>query len=1419
MSMDDKLNMTQEQDSNRGWILLAFWLAGIGYSILNFILYRQSGGQWQLLATNIMAISFSIAAGIGTWLNARGKQHAGMALTLVAFALSTLILNIFADNLGLITGIGVILLVTIIAGKSLPQREATIVNILGIFVGLISIVIDLYDLIPFRYNTPTLTTLTPWFIIPLVTIALLTVLRDFNNYSLRAKLLAGFGLLSLLTAGSLAFYSAYVNRQNLEQSIAAEMGGQAGNNALIIGELLHKQLETLQILAINSTVQTALQEKNAQYTGNDAEIEAQLLALDEQWRDADDADDLIVDHLTHPVVQELVNFRELFPSHAEIFLTDRYGGLLGTIERTSDYFQADEGWWTSTFRDGVGGRFISQPLFDESSNITGIQFGTPIYDDQQVVIGVLRSTYSLEKIGEVLSHRHDTTVGTDTDVTIFLPDNKELFVIDNVDDPENPLIVITELDDFDIHEFVQDAFVHDEDSGGMVEEDHQEDSHQHAPASSEGETTLAIHDHEGVSKYLIAFHIHDSIRSPEIETLDWVVGVEREVTTVVDLLETGNRQVTLLSIVLVGLTGLGALALAQYFSNPLLQLSQAATKLGMGDLNVRSDYIGRDEIGTLSSTFNQMASQLELTLTGLEDQVQARTRDLLLAVEIGQELAEVQETDKLLEKSVSTLQHKFDLYHAQIYLVDSTGQELLLRGAAGKVGQTLLKRGHRLPIGPGSINGTAAATRKPVVVSDTVRSNLHLRNPELPLTRSEITVPMVSGDKLLGVLNLQSDKANELSNEKLPVFAAIANQLTASIENASLFTEAVQAQRLLESQTKMLLHEGWADFMNAIEQDEHMGYSFDLTHLQPIDATDEFAENKNDQLAQPIMVSDLPVGIIQVESGEKKFWSKADSELVEAVAQQVSVQIEGLRLLAQADRYRDEAEQAVQRLTREGWESYQKRKGGVVGYNYDQNRVVPIEGELLDDAGISQDLLVRNQVVGKLAIDGISQTDEHTKQFVDTVAEQLSAHIENLRLTEEIETALLETEQQAKHLSALNEMSNEMVQATSIQEISNIVVDRLGKVVDNHHVTVLLYDERASRLVVNALAGRVGNIQVGTVMPVYNTVAGNAIDQRKIITIANTSQSQLIDAQLFNRLKLRSLVAVPLQSGSYIIGSINVARKAPDAFSAQEITLLQQVASLTSATAENQNLLKQTESALATTELINDIGLQLSAAESVSGLLDVLITSPVLSQSESAVIGLIERDRTSENLQWLKTVAVWHNDSSNGKFAVGDQYKLLDNPAIVRLLNAPTEPLIYEDATADDSFTPQEQAYFKSLNIYGYVVMPLVVGNQLVGSLAFSWDKPHRFSDEDGRFLGALVSVVGAVFQNQNLLEQTRQRAENERRLREITERLYSATNLDTILQMAAEEVGRTLGRKTRIQLGNGNSATVEKVHETNGTG
>ncbi len=231
---------------------------------------------------------------------------------------------------------------------------------------------------------------------------------------------------------------------------------------------------------------------------------------------------------------------------------------------------------------------------------------------------------------------------------------------------------------------------------------------------------------------------------------------------------------------------------------PAERLTETARRLAEGNLEERVQVEWADEFGLLATAFNEMAERLQNSYAELEQQVAERTRALQEAnyaiqrraihletsAEVSRVITSIFDVDQLLRQTVDLIRDRFGFYHAGIFLLDETGEWAVLREATGEAGAQMKAQGHRLAVGDTSMVGWTALHRQPRISLYVEEDAVRFANPLLPLTRSEVALPLMVGDRLLGVVNVQSTEEAAFDEDDVRSLQSMANQIAVAIENA-----------------------------------------------------------------------------------------------------------------------------------------------------------------------------------------------------------------------------------------------------------------------------------------------------------------------------------------------------------------------------------------------------------------------------------------------------------------------------------------------------------------------------------------------------------------------------------------------------------------------------------------------------------
>ncbi len=643
---------------------------------------------------------------------------------------------------------------------------------------------------------------------------------------------------------------------------------------------------------------------------------------------------------------------------------------------------------------------------------------------------------------------------------------------------------------------------------------------------------------------------------------------------------------------------------------PIGLLTETASAIAAGDLSREAEVTSQDEIGTLATTFNSMTRQLRDLIGSLENRVAERTQSLELAADVGRSVSQVRALDVMLKDAAEIIRSRFDLYYVQVYMTNPAQNTLVLQSGTGLVGAELVGRGHKLPLDTGSINGLAAVEKHSVVISDTLASTTFRPNPLLPDTRSEMAVPLLVGNKIVGVLDLQSRQPGALNEDLLPAFEALAGQLAIAIQNAQLLAEADLARGEVERQARRMVRGNWEEYLDAVHLPEKTGFVFEKNVVRPLDEMVEIEPPaEGSALVAPISVTGEQLGSLVVETADQ---SPQNAELVRIVARQVAQQIENLRLLDSAERYRSEAEAASRRSTIEGWRQYiGSTSGKKIGYMYDSNTVRPDDiDHRLYEAGLNLPIKIREETVGNLSLMGVESKDNKSYELASAVADRLGAHIETLRLIEETKKSQVELDNRARQLAAVASISTVSSREQDIDKMLHTVVHLTQRQFGLYHAHIFLHDETTANLKIVACGWKEGDIHEGTdgtaVIPLdlEQSLVARAARTRQVV-IANDVKNE--PDWMPNPLlpETASEMAIPLVIGDQLLGVLDVQSDHTNAFTEEDASIQSTLAAQVATSLQNARSYTQAQQQAQREAMLNAISQKIQGATSVEAVLQI----------------------------------------------------------------------------------------------------------------------------------------------------------------------------------------------------------------------
>ncbi len=930
-----------------------------------------------------------------------------------------------------------------------------------------------------------------------------------------------------------------------------------------------------------------------------------------------------------------------------------------------------------------------------------------------------------------------------------------------------------------------------------------------------------------------------------VEGTPWTLIVLEDATTALADVEHFSVTFVLVSGTIIAILLVFLYASSTLVIRPLTQAAAIADRVTAGDYTARIPIRSEDEIGRLSQAVNTMTGQLLTTIDSLEERFQERSRNLEVAGEIATIAAGISDVEVLLTRAVALISERFDFYHVQVFLVNQAGDAADLIVSTGEAGRKMLAERWSLAVGSASVIGQVTAQGKPVIALDTAGAEVtHRPNPHLPETRSEMALPMIYGNAVIGALDIQSTAPNAFTPEDVRIFEVLANQLAVAVNNARQLTETHRQIARAEELNRRLTRTAWDTFTQSQTEDLEQFIS------AAGDAPD--LASHAGAVSAPIAVRGEVIGTLTTAPATGSPFSPDEVALIQAVAERISLAVENARLvtetqasLAETERlYRasqiirnagsvSEAMVVLQSLLIEYSPStvdvYLLQSGQPLrAHHWDAVTGTAPEPALLtaDEIGggafwdapalfleeisaaapqdafvrayaaqtgakamLSVPLNLRNESTGRLvmAFPARRSFPRADRDYLTAVADQTAIVVDNWTLLQRTQDSLEETQVLYEAGSAIADMSD-------AAGILQVIAERATPASVTTAQLLLLrgtsWDDPAAQVEVAATWSRDGlaSAPAGIHFSADQYPGWAEIATATLLAIENTEEDARLSEESRRRypaLGQHALVVVPLEAAGTPVGALVFGFQKPHAHSERELRIYQSLAELATVSLENIRLLEQTQRRARQLQTSAEISRAATQILDIDELLPLVVNQIKNTFNYDHVqVFLIDDTGTNAVLRASTGEIGQTMLRLNWTLAIGSD-------SVIGQTMANNAPVIALD-TADAEVVHRPNPYLPDTR--SEMAIPLASRERVVGALDVQSNQPGAFTGEDVAILTSLAEQVAVALDNARLFQETQnytialsEQVYNLQSVLEASQNFTTMLSADEILTTAAE--------------------------------
>ncbi len=675
--------------------------------------------------------------------------------------------------------------------------------------------------------------------------------------------------------------------------------------------------------------------------------------------------------------------------------------------------------------------------------------------------------------------------------------------------------------------------------------------------------------------------------------------------------------------------------------------------------------------------------------------------------------------------------------------------------------QTLIR-----PYGVKGIYHAAVETGKPHLVGtqeEAVKLGIYpVASPgaESDLNESVIVVPIMKNGRVIGATSVQSYKQYAYDESDVRLLTTLTNSMSVALENARLFDETQRLLKETEERNAELA------VINSIQQ----GIAAELDFQGIIDLV-------GDELRR--LFNEADIGI---------YWYDQQANLVEYLY----LYEHGERVAIPARPPQPDG--VMETLIK-------TRRPLILNNQTDLEAfgMKALPGTKAGKALASVPIIGRDRVLGGIGLENFERENAFGAaelRLLTTVAHSMGTALENARLFDETQRLLKETEERNAELAIINSVQEGLAMQLDFQGIVELIGEKVGGIFAADTTEVLMYDVDRDWISNTYYVDRGERIPLSDRPAPRPSLGFTVLDTRKPLILGTSEEAAKYGAIRVPRVgaevdENESYLGVPILTGNKPIGLINVQSYQQNAYSQDDLRLLQTLANSMSVALENarlfdetQRLLKETEQRNAELAIINRVQEGLAAELDMQAIYD-LVGDQIRDIFAAQSVIIVGHDKANERAEF--------------HYVYSDSERVY--PAPIAITETPMGQIMLRDKKPVKLDTEADFRALKLQTIEGTqgnsksgLFVPLLVGNEVRWGISLqNREREYAFSDADVRLLTTLANSMSVALENARLFAETQHHAREMAALTEVGRDISATLDLPTVLERIASHARELL--------------------------